>query len=137
MCTVADCVLLSTAEVVRFHRDSAEQAAHLKAASAAGHMSEIYAALDYLGSTPWKVNRKVYDIVSQVWNTGESIADIPIKDPLVSIKDPEKPQDADTNIEARQSWRRQLQQVAKERLNAHSQRCTINYQLEIARAVCA
>lgn len=98
-------------------------------------MTDIYAALDYLGQTPWRVNRKVYDIVSEVWNTGESIADIPPKDPLINIKDPEKPDNYDTNIEAHKSYRRLLQETAKERLNAHSSRCTINYQLEIARAV--
>lgn len=124
-----------TGEVVRLNRNSAEQAANVKAASAAGHMSEVYEALDYLGQTPWRVNRSIYDVVSEVWNSGECVGDIPAKDPLINMTDPEKPADFDESIESRQSYRRLLQQTAKDRLNAHSQRCTLNYQLEIARAV--
>ena len=32
-------------------------------------MSEVYDALNSLGVTPWRINRKVFDVVDQVWNS--------------------------------------------------------------------
>jgi len=114
---------------------SPEQKRYIKAASDAGALTNVFAALDYLGSTPWVINRKVYDIVGEVWNSGEAIADIPQADPLVSIKDPARPPEVDTDLKARSLYKIQLREAALKRGNDHSVRCSINYQLEIARAV--
>jgi DNA-directed RNA polymerase len=36
-----------------------------------------YARLDVLGSTPWKINRKVFDVVLEVWKSGEWFKKLP------------------------------------------------------------
>ncbi|KAK4053626.1 DNA-directed RNA polymerase [Microbotryomycetes sp. JL221] len=60
-------------------KDSDEQIQYLKQASEANTLDLIFSGLDALGSVSWKVNRKVFDVVTQVWNSGEELADIPAK----------------------------------------------------------
>lgn len=123
-----------TAEMMRF-RDSPEQLQHIKKAAENRELDTVFAALDVLGSTAWSINRQVYDVISQVWNSGESLAGLPVKDPLLNIRDPPRPKDVDTDLAARTMYRRELKEAELFRRNQHSERCTINYKLEIARAV--
>jgi DNA-directed RNA polymerase len=129
--------LFRTASVVRT-KDTPEQALYLRQAGNRGQLDEIYRALNVLGATPWAVNEDIFRVVTEVWNSGEAIAAIPVKDPLVTIKDPEKPADyAERPRTARGTdrWKTMLRETALKRKSAHSDRCNINYQLEIARAV--
>jgi len=41
-----------------------------------GNVEFVYAGLDVLGSMPWKVNRKIFDVVLKVWNSGEFFIDV-------------------------------------------------------------
>ena len=59
------------------YKESAEQGSYLRAASEAGNLDQVFAGLDVLSSTPWQVNRNVFDVVLQSWNKGEAIADLP------------------------------------------------------------
>src|SRR6266481_5612961 len=63
-------LMVPLANAMRF-KDSQEQKAYLRHASQAGNVELVYAGLDVLGSTPWKINRSVFDIVLKVWNSGE------------------------------------------------------------------
>lgn len=58
-------------------KDSVEQLSYLKHASAAGHVDLVYECLDALGKTPWRINEKIFNVVLQVWNRGDSTAGIP------------------------------------------------------------
>ncbi|KZT54741.1 DNA/RNA polymerase [Calocera cornea HHB12733] len=113
--------MYSRTPVMRF-KDSLEQSAFLRSASIAGHLESMYAALDVLGSTPWTINKPIFDVVLTVWNTGEAFAKIP---PIgLNIQDPPKPADYDVNPGARRDYRNEN----------HSIRCDVNYKMEIARA---
>lgn len=116
-------------------KDSMEQIEYLRQASEADSLDEIFSGLDVLGSTPWSINRPVFDVVTEVWNSGEALADIPKKASISSIVEPERPADMDTDPRAKDTFRHRMKQAILERRSAHSNRCDVNYKLEIARAV--
>jgi DNA-directed RNA polymerase len=118
-------------------KDSDEQVLYLKQSSDAGALDNIFSGLDVLGGLSWKINRKVFDVVSAVWNTGESLADIPAKADS-SMTEPlnvEKPENVDTDPRAKDTYRHRLRKALQDRRGAHSNRCDVNYKLEIGRAV--
>jgi len=122
-----------TREEVMRTRASYEQKAYLKEASDSNQMDEVFRGLDILGETCWTINRKIFDTILNVWNSGEAIADIP---PLASeMQYPAEPKSAKWDVKARITWIQQCKQVSRLMQNAHSQRCDLNYKLEIARAV--
>ena len=116
-------------------KDNGEQTQYLKQASESGNLDAIFDGLDVLGSVAWKINRPMFDIVSEVWNTGDAFADIPVKDSLAKAIDVEKPVDAETDPRARDTYRQRIKKALQERRASHSNRCDVNYKLEIARAV--
>ncbi|GAA6030317.1 hypothetical protein JCM8097_009044 [Rhodosporidiobolus ruineniae] len=115
-------------------KDSEEQVQYLRQASDNNTLDTIFAGLDTLGAVSWKINRKVFDVVSTVWNSGEAIADIPPKDSLDKAPEVEVPPDVNTSPRARDTYRRRIRKALQERRSAHSTRCDLNYKLEIARA---
>ncbi|MCO5585164.1 hypothetical protein L7F22_039096 [Adiantum nelumboides] len=114
------------------YKEVAEQGSYLRHASANKELDSVLAGLDVLGSTAWTINRDVYDVVAEVWNSGKSIADIP---PLnVDEEEPQRPANYDTDITARNVFVKRYKYYQLRKSNAHSERCDINYKLEIARA---
>ncbi|EGF79316.1 hypothetical protein BATDEDRAFT_35464 [Batrachochytrium dendrobatidis JAM81] len=107
-----------------------EHREYLKAADEANHLPLVLRAVDKLGSTAWVINPIIYKVASTFWNKKESAPSIP--KPIVIPEIP-KPSDYDTNPDAR--WKyikkntKRLQQIS----NNHSQRCDLNYKMEIAR----
>ena len=114
-------------------RQSMEQRAYLKEASDSNALGEVFQGTRYFGRDCWVINRKVFDTVIAVWNSGEAIADIP---PQVSnMEYPVEPKIAAWDVKARMNWIAECKQMSRMMQNAHSQRCDVNYKLEIARAV--
>jgi DNA-directed RNA polymerase len=123
-----------TREEVMRTRQSLEQKAYLKEASDSNQLSEVYHGLDILGETCWTINRKLFDIILKVWNSGESIADIP---PQASeLQYPSEETSETWDVKTRMNWIQECKFMSRTMQNAHSVRCDINYKLEIARAVC-
>jgi DNA-directed RNA polymerase, mitochondrial len=115
-------------------KDSQEQMSYLKHASNSGHVELVFAGLDVLGSTPWKINRQVFDIVLQVWNSGERLCKIPPQ--TYDAPEPEKPaNELERDIKAKSVYLQRLKAWNQNRANNHSDRCSVNYKVEIARAV--
>jgi DNA-directed RNA polymerase, mitochondrial len=122
-----------TREEVMRTRASAEQKAYLKEASDSEALSAVYRALDILGETCWTINRNVFDVVITVWNSGEALADIPQQ--ASGFKYPVEPKSSKWDVKERLNWIQNCKQMSRTMQNAHSLRCTVNYKLEIARAV--
>jgi DNA-directed RNA polymerase len=115
-------------------KDSIEQEVYLREATNAGSVELVYAGLDILGSTPWKINRSIFDVVVKVWNSGVRMGKLPpaVFDQPEPVLDPTKEADMEENrdhILKHRMW-------AQRRANNHSDRCSVNYKIEIARAVC-
>jgi DNA-directed RNA polymerase len=113
-------------------KDSSEQELYLKEATNAGTVELVYAGLDVLGSTPWKINKAIFDVVVTVWNSGERMGKMPpaaFDQPL-----PEPPENVN-DLEERSHHLIRQRAWAQGKANTHSERCSVNYKVEIARAV--
>lgn len=115
------------------YKDSMEQQSYLKQASRAGSIELVYASLDVLGSTPWQINKDVFDIVLQVWNSGERLGKLPPA--MYDEPEPIPPDNVATDIKAKSIHIQRMKAYNNEKANNHSDRCSVNYKIEIARAV--
>ncbi|KAF2459240.1 hypothetical protein BDY21DRAFT_340221 [Lineolata rhizophorae] len=120
-----------TTPLVRFKPGDELSKMYISAAIRKGDMDQVLAGLNVLGRTPWRVNRDVFDVVAQAWNTGEGIGSIAPEDPQQELP-PEPGRDASPREKFQ--WHETVRQVENERSGLHSQRCFQNFQLEIARA---
>ncbi|XP_011021121.1 PREDICTED: DNA-directed RNA polymerase 2B, chloroplastic/mitochondrial-like isoform X3 [Populus euphratica] len=85
-------------------------------------------ALDTLGNTRWRVNKRVLSVVDRIWSNGGCLAD------LVDHSDvplPEKPETEDEALLKKWKWK--LRGVKKENRERHAQRCDIELKLAVAR----
>lgn len=115
------------------YKDSQEQRAYLKHASKNGNVELVFAGLDVLGATPWNINRKVFEIVLSVWNDGYRLCKVPPA--IYDQPEPEKPENYDTDIKAKSVYFQRMKAWGQAKANNHSDRCNVNYKIEIARAV--
>ncbi|KAI9787243.1 MAG: DNA-directed RNA polymerase [Geoglossum umbratile] len=122
--------LVNPSRVMRIKGSYGEQQEYAMAATEKGDLDQVFAGLDVLSKTPWRINRAVFDVMLDVWNSGEAIANIPPSDPKLDC--PPEP-DSD-NPEERRRWIRAVRDAENVRSGLHSQRCFLNFQLEIARA---
>ena len=117
--------------VVRAFPEYRQTRDYLKVASNSGDMSQIFAGLDVLGRTKWQVNRRVFDVMLQVWNSGEAVASIPPADPKLNYPPPPR-QGADKT-----TWKQynaQVKRLDDIKDGMHSNRCFNNFQMEVAKA---
>ncbi|KAJ8492833.1 hypothetical protein OPV22_014554 [Ensete ventricosum] len=91
-------------------------------------MQAVFLALDTLGSTKWRVNKRVLSIVDRIWSSGGRLADLVDRE---DIPLPEKP-DTEDESELRK-WKWKMRSVKKENSERHSQRCDVELKLTVAR----
>ncbi|CAK7213117.1 DNA-directed RNA polymerase [Sporothrix bragantina] len=120
-----------SAQLVRAKDFRRDQKVYAEAAIARGDMDQVLKGLDVLGRTAWKVNRPIFDVMLEAWNTGEAIADIPPIAPNIAI--PEEPDSSEDPMK-RRNWLRAVKAAENQRSGLHSVRCFMNFQMEIARA---
>nr|XP_018265754.1 DNA-directed RNA polymerase, mitochondrial [Kwoniella dejecticola CBS 10117]OBR87912.1 DNA-directed RNA polymerase, mitochondrial [Kwoniella dejecticola CBS 10117] len=125
--------LLHNVPIMRF-KESAEQRSYLKQASKAGHLEPVFHGLDVLSSTPWAINRKVFDVVLTAWNNGDAIADIPASEEKSTYDIPEKPDSRDQDPLKRSVYVEKMKMVMGQQRKDHAERCKFNYNIEIARS---
>jgi DNA-directed RNA polymerase, mitochondrial len=114
-------------------KESQEQQKYLNHAAKQGHVELVFAGLDVLGSTPWVINRDVFEVVLEVWNSGKRLGKVPPAE--YDGVEPEKPVDADTDPGKRSVYQQRLKGHIQAKAANHSDRCSVNYKIEIARAV--
>ncbi|KAK9277423.1 hypothetical protein L1049_006966 [Liquidambar formosana] len=91
-------------------------------------LEPVFEALDTLGNTKWRVNKRVLSIIDRIWASGGRLAD------LVDREDVPLPEELDTEDEAElQKWKWKVKAVKKENSERHSQRCDIELKLSVAR----
>lgn len=94
----------------------------------AKQMQKVYEALDTLGNTKWRINRRVMSVVESIWAGGGSMAG------LVDRKDvpiPERPE-SEEPIDIKR-WKWGVRKAKKVNQELHSQRCDIELKLSVAR----
>ncbi|KAJ1562999.1 DNA-directed RNA polymerase, partial [Cladochytrium tenue] len=118
-------------DVVRVNHNP-EHMAYIAAADERNHLVHIYEALDVLGETPWRINDRVYSVMRDVWNDGKALAGFP---PASRDPPPEKPADFDSlPVAEKRKFYLARNKAETEKRNFFSQRCDINYKMEIAKA---
>lgn len=91
-------------------------------------LEPVFQALNTLGNTKWRVNKRILSIVDRIWANGGRLAD------LVDREDVPLPEEPDTEDESEiKKWRWKVKAVKKENSERHSQRCDTELKLAVAR----
>ncbi|KAK7751535.1 DNA-directed RNA polymerase [Diatrype stigma] len=122
--------LSSPSQLVRIKNGEKDQRIYAQAAVERGDMEQVSKGLDVLGRTAWQINRPVLKVMLEAWNSGEQVANIPPLHPNIPI--PPEPAPTDDMMH-RRDWLRAVKAVENRKSGLHSDRCFINFQLEIAR----
>ncbi|KAL2817147.1 hypothetical protein BJX63DRAFT_117452 [Aspergillus granulosus] len=121
------------------HRDSllrstpgeSLQPRYVTAALERNGLQEIRDGLNVLGTTGWHINRDVFNVMLEAWNSGNPIADLAPLEPDLPI--PPKPS-PEEGYNAMRLWNERVREIENTRSGYHSQRCFQNFQLEVARS---
>ncbi|KAK2763279.1 DNA-directed RNA polymerase [Arachnomyces sp. PD_36] len=116
--------------VLRVKEHDQMQKTYAKAAAKRGDLDQVFSGLDVLGATGWKINKGVFDVMLEAWNSGEEVADLAPE--TFNFDLPPAPPKED--VAARRLWNYQRVELENKKSGFHSQRCFQNFQLEIARA---
>ena len=111
--------------------DDVESRRYANIASSNGDMDQIFAGLDVLAETPWRINNDVFKVMVDAWNTGEKMAKLAPENPSVTYP-PEPAPDADPKIRAR--WYYNVRDAENQKMGQKAVRCFQNFQIEVARA---
>lgn len=112
------------------HHETAQRDYGLAAAER-GDLDQLFAGVDILGKTGWRINKSVFSVMVEAWNSGEAIANLP---PLNKVfPEIQRPGENATQKE-RWEWFVKMRAVDNEKSGIHSNRCFQNFQMEIAKA---
>ncbi|XP_057767787.1 DNA-directed RNA polymerase 3, chloroplastic [Salvia miltiorrhiza] len=90
-------------------------------------MQKVYEALDTLGTTKWRVNKRILSVVESLWALGGDIAGLVSRE---NVPIPELLSDNEAEIK---SWKWSVRKVKKINQERHSQRCDLELKLSVAR----
>ena len=93
-------------------------------------MPVVYEAINALQETPWAINKDVYSVMKELWDTtGGGIAKLPYKEgkPL-----PDRPFDIDTNPEALKEWKSKAAAIYNDNFKSRSKVVALSQKLWIA-----
>ncbi|XP_027918914.1 DNA-directed RNA polymerase 1B, mitochondrial-like [Vigna unguiculata] len=112
--------------VMRIHGAKQQREAVKRATKS--QLEPVFEALNTLGNTKWRVNKRVLCVIDQIWANGGRLAD------LVDREDVPLPEEPDTEDEAEiRKWKWKVKAMKKENNERHSQRCDIELKLAVAR----
>lgn len=117
--------------VVRLHVDDPQSRNYAIAAANNGDMKQMFAGLNALARTRWRVNRDVFKIMLAAWNSGEATGKIVAEN--VKAVYPSEPAASDDKM-VRRRWIHEIQKIENQKASNKSQRCFQNLQLDVARA---
>ncbi len=74
----------------------------------AEEMPRVYEAVNAVQDTPWRINRRILEVMQVVWDRGTGAGEVPAQR---DIPLPPKPADIATNKDARVAWKRAASKV--------------------------
>ncbi|MGQ0595823.1 DNA-directed RNA polymerase [Aquabacterium sp.] len=93
-------------------------------------MEPVYSALNHLQETPWRVNRKVYEVMKHVWDKlGGDRAGLPAPQGKVL---PEKPHESVTDEEVWKKYRKEMRETIEGNLHNMSKVAATTQKLWVA-----
>lgn len=93
-------------------------------------MPIVYEAVNALQRTAWKINNPVLEVMTELWETGSTLADIP---PREGVELPPKPHDIDTNEEAKKQYRIEAAKAHIANISIAGKRIAFSISLGIAK----
>lgn len=117
--------------IIKEKKQDDAQKYYAMAAIEKGDMDQVLAGLTVLGKTAWKLNRDVFKVVTEAWNTGEPIGNIAPENPKLDLPPEPGPGASKKEIAL---YLVEKKRIENARTGYHSQRCFQNFQLEVARA---
>jgi len=93
-------------------------------------MPEVYQAVNAMQNTPFKINKKVYQVVSTCFNNGSGAGKLPS---IIDTPLPPKPFDIGTNEEARTNWKRKASPIHQDNAKRKSKVLLIDKLLWVAK----
>ncbi|KAL8978997.1 MAG: hypothetical protein Q9205_005563 [Flavoplaca limonia] len=122
--------LTSSEPIVRIPLGDEQSRRYCMIATENGDMDLVSAGLDVLSRTPWQINGPVFEVMLEVWNSGDGIGSI-----APDNSDRELPPEPVLEDKfARAKYMQEVRRIGNEKMACKSQRCFQNFQLEIARA---
>lgn len=106
------------------------QKQYTEAAAEKGDLKQLFAGIDVLSQTGWQINKQVFQVMVEAWNSGKEVANLPPVDKV--FPNIEAPGPIATAKE-RWHWFNQMKMVENEKSGLHSERCFQNLQMEIAK----
>lgn len=91
-------------------------------------MPDVYRAVNNIQNVPWRINRRVLDVMREVWDGGGSLGGLPRRDDLPR---PPRPDTADTDEVALKSWKAASAEVHEENARLLSKRLAMSQRLWI------
>lgn len=93
-------------------------------------MPKVYRAVNAVQSTPWRINKRVYDVMRELWDADQAVGGLPPREDYLM---PAVPADMDTNEEAKAEWKRKAAAVHRANAELLSRRIEASQKLWIAR----
>ncbi|XP_078171359.1 DNA-directed RNA polymerase 1B, mitochondrial-like [Carex rostrata] len=118
--------LFLPSKIMRTHGARQQREAIIRAPKK--QMQQIFDALNILGSTKWRINERVLNVVDRIWCSGGCLGDLVDRSDLTL---PEKP-DAEDEAEMK-NWKWKTRSVKKINSERHSLRCDLELKLAVAR----
>ncbi|OCT44392.1 DNA-directed RNA polymerase, mitochondrial [Cladophialophora carrionii] len=116
---------------LRIKHNETAQKDYAIAAASRGDLDQLFAGVDVLGQTGWRINKNVFTVMLEAWNSGEEVANLP---PLNKVfPDIDRPGE-NASPRDRWEWFSKMRAVDNEKSGLHSNRCFQNFQMEIAKA---
>lgn len=122
--------LKAETKAVRTFESSTVQNDYLEVAEKRGDLKGIFRALDIIGKVPWRINGPLFEVMTEVWNTGEALAGFAPENPIEQTP----PEPSREDKEAHRRWATIVRDTHNEVVGLHSQRCYQNAQLVVARS---
>jgi DNA-directed RNA polymerase len=117
--------------LLRIKNGEKDQKIYAEAAVKRGDLDQLCKGLDVLGRTAWRINGPVFNVMLEAWNTGEPIANLPPLNPNIPV--PPEPEASEDPMQ-RRLWIQAVKAVENQKSGLHSERCFMNFQMEIANA---
>lgn len=92
-------------------------------------MPKVYDAVNNVQNTPWRINRRVLDVMREVWDGGGSLGGLPRREdhPI-----PPRPETADTDDAALKTWKAEAAETHTRNAQLLSKRLAVSQRLWIA-----
>jgi DNA-directed RNA polymerase len=98
----------------------------------AADLSTVYAGLNALQETPWRINHRVYEVMKEAWERDLPLGCLPPRDPEVLPEAPEEVVNDVKGGEHRKAWRSQMRAIHERNAAGLSNRFEFNRALSIA-----